>query len=69
MFGVQLDSANRVNAVLRQAPLDGWVSGKGGVDGKVLRIAPPINITEKVTQELIEAVAWTFASEEVGKAA
>lgn len=69
MFGVRLDTANRVNAVLRRAPLDGWVCGKGGVDGRVLRIAPPINVTEQVTNDLLEAVARTFASAEVERAA
>lgn len=68
MFGVRLDTAKRVNAVLRQAPLDGWVCGKGGVDGKVLRIAPPINVTREVINELIQAAARTFASSEVEQA-
>lgn len=69
MFGVKLDTANKVNAVLRRAPLDGWICGKGGVDGKVLRVAPPINVTESVINDLLVAVARTFASGEVEKVA
>ncbi|GEM_PF-6551036 len=69
MFATELDTPARVNAVLRRAPLDGWVCGKGGVDGRVLRIAPPINVSEAVIAELIEKAAETFASDEVAKAA
>lgn len=69
MFAAALDTPARVNAVLRRAPVDGWVCGKGGVDGRVLRIAPPINVSQAVIRELIEKVAVTFASDEVAKAA
>lgn len=54
-----------VAAVLKRAPLDGWVCGKGGHDGRILRIAPPINITEQVINDLVEAIGETFKSEEV----
>ncbi|MFH1012387.1 MAG: hypothetical protein V1760_01430, partial [Candidatus Peregrinibacteria bacterium] len=69
MFAVLLDTEERVKAVLKQAPLDGWVCGKGGVDNRVLRIAPPINSSEALIDELIKKAADTFASKAVEEAA
>ena len=65
MLGIRLESAAKVNAVLRQAPLDGWVCGKGGLTGNVLRVAPPINIIEAEASELAAGIAKTLSSEEV----
>lgn len=65
MTSITLETAKKVNAVLRRAPLDGWVCGKGGHDGRILRIAPPINIKEEVINDLVEAIGTTFKSEEV----
>lgn len=69
MIGIVLDSAKRVNAVLARAPLDGWTSGKGGLVGDVLRVAPPPNANEEFITELAEGIGRTFASEEVERAA
>lgn len=69
MFGIRLGTGQAVNAVLTQAPLDGWVPGKGGLGGEILRVAPPLVITEAQTDELADAILRTLSSADVAKAA
>lgn len=65
MQAVVLDTGKRVAAVLRRAPLDGWVPGKGSVDGNILRVAPPLNVDEKFIDDVVEKIAMTFSAPDV----
>lgn len=65
MVGIVLDTAKRVNAVLKNAPLEGWIPGKGGVNGNILRVAPPINIDSTFVKSVLRGIEDTFRLPEV----
>lgn len=65
MQAIVLDTAKRVAAVLRRAPLDGWVPCKGGVAGNILRVAPPINVDGQFIDDVVEKIATTLSAPDV----
>lgn len=65
MQAIVLDTAKRVSAVLRRAPLDGWVPGKGGVAGNILRVAPPINVDEGFIDDVVGKITATLSAPDV----
>lgn len=69
MQAIVLDTAKRVSAVLRRAPLDGWVPGKGGVAGNILRVAPPINVDEGFIDDVVGKITATLSAPDVEAAA
>jgi 4-aminobutyrate aminotransferase len=69
MQAVVLPTSAKVAAVLKWAPHDGWICGKGGFQGERLRIAPPLNVDEGFIHGLVEKIADTLHRPEVEAAA
>lgn len=51
MIGVELEHAQAATAVLEATRRRGLLIGKGGLNGNVLRIAPPLSLTEQEARE------------------
>lgn len=51
MIGIELSSAATATAVLEEAKRSGLLIGKGGLNANVLRIAPPLSLTEQEASE------------------
>jgi 4-aminobutyrate aminotransferase len=60
MIGVELDSAQTAGAVLEGTRERGLLVGKGGREGNVLRIAPPLSLTVAEAEEGAEILAETL---------
>jgi 4-aminobutyrate aminotransferase len=60
MIGVELDSPETAGAVLEGTRERGLLVGKGGRDGTVLRIAPPLSLTVAEAEEGAEILAETL---------
>ena len=60
--GTKTPDAAAANAVLEGAKKAGVLIGKGGLSGNVLRIAPPLSITEDEATTAMDAIAGVFES-------